>query len=167
MKQQQKNIPVDLITFDELVAPPTQPASPLSGNSEPHPRGAAMPVTADKPASKEPPKRPPPPSPYQIFTNPRTHVLGRNPWQVGAALIDSTVHQLDKRFGKPSGMYASRPSAPQKTNSQRNTEVNPQKAEITKKTATAGNDSDDDDFQVQLLLILYLCPYQIPLVTYM
>lgn len=148
-QEQQSNVQeptINLMTFDEPEAPPTQPACPLPGNSEPRPQEDA-PVITDKQTSKGSPQRPPPLTPYQMLSNPRTHILGRSPWQVGAAFIDSTMHHIDKRFGQPSGMYASRPNAPPKM------DVGPQKTEATKKddvAATAGNDTDDDEFQVEL-----------------
>lgn len=139
--QQQANVPepnINLMTFDEPVAPPTQPAYPLQGSSEPHPQEN---ITTDKQTSRGSPQRPPAPTPYQMLTNPRTHILGRNPWQIGAAFIDSTMHQFDKHVGQPSGMYACKPDAPKD-----------EKIEVSKKdhtTATPGNDTDDEEFQVE------------------
>ena len=150
-KQCQSNVQeptINLMTFDEPVAPPTQPACLLQDNSEPHPQEDA-PVVTHKQISKVSPQRPPPlATPYQMISNPRTHILGKNPLQVGAAFIDSTMHHIDKRFGQPSGMYAKRPDAPPKMDS------NPQKTEASKNDdapATANNDTDDDEFQVQLI----------------
>ena len=137
--QQQANVSepnINLMIFDEPVAPPTQPVYPLQGNSEPRPQEN---ITTDKQTSS--PQRPPAPTPYQMLTNPRTHILGRNPWQVGAAFIDSTMHQLDKHIGQPSGMYGCKPSAPKD-----------EKTEASKKddaTAIPGNDTDDEEFQVE------------------
>jgi len=145
-QQQQQSIvqepSINLLSFDEPVAVPTQPLCTFQGNPEPHPQ-ETKPVTVAKQTSKDSSQRPPPPTPYQILSNPRTHILGRNPWHVGATLIDSTMHHLDQRFGQSSGMYASRPSAPQKV------EVNSQKA-TKNDTAAAANDTDEDEFQVML-----------------
>ena len=138
--QQQVNVSepnINLMTFDELVATPTQPAYPLQGNSEPHSQEN---ITANKQTSRGSPQRPPAPTPYQMLTNPRAHILGRNPWQVGAAFIDSTMHQFDKHIGQPSGMYACKPGA-----------FKDEKMEVSKKddtSATPGNDTDDEEFQV-------------------
>lgn len=137
---------INLICFEESIALPTQPACPLQGNSEPRSQ-ETKPVTVVKQTSKDSPQRPPPLTPYQIFSNPRTHILGRNPWQVGAALIDSTMHHLDKRFGQTSGMYANRPSAPQKM-------VNVQKTEASKNDVPAANDTDDE-FQVTYTVCVF------------
>ena len=130
---------INLMCFDEPVAPPTQPAYPLQGNSEPRPQEN---ITTDKQTNRGSPQRPPAPTPYQMLSNPRAHILGRNPWQVGAAFIDSTMHQFDKHLGQPSGMYACKPSAPKD-----------EQMEASKKSdraATTGNDTDDDEFQVEL-----------------
>ena len=146
-QQQQTNVEeanINLMTFDEPVAPPTQPARPLQGNSGPRPQEN---TTTDKQTNKGSPQRPPPLSPYQMLSNPRTHILGRNPWQVGAALVDSAMHHIDKHIGQPSGMYAGRPGAPQKI------EIKDEKMEAFKNddtAATTGNDTDDDEFQVEL-----------------
>ena len=155
-QQQQPNMQqstINLMTFDEPAAPPNQPACPLQGNSEPHPQEDAL-VKTEKQTSKSSPQRPPPLTPIQMLANPRAHILGRNPWQVGAAFIDSTMHQIDKNFGQPSGIYASRPSAPPKA------EVNPQNTEAPKNdegAATAGNDTDDDDeFKVVLQIVIFV-----------
>ena len=168
-QQQQPNVQepsLNLMTFDEPAAPPTQPACPLQGNSEPRPQEGA-PVKTDNQTNKSSPQRPPPLTPLQMLSNPRTHILGKNPWQVGAAFIDSTMHHLDKKIGQPSGMYASRPSAPPKV------EVNPQHSEPPKNdVTTASNDTDDDDeFKVELhvcdhlMVISVGCFYRIALLT--
>ena len=143
LQQQQVNMEepsVNLMTFDEPVAPPTQPVCPFEGNSQPHPQEK----TTDKQTNKCSSQRPALPTPFQILSNPRTHILGRNPWQVGAALIDSTMHQLDNRIGRPSGMYSGKPSPPQKS------EIVYEKVEPSKNDSAlvTGNDTDDDEFQV-------------------
>ena len=171
-EQRQPNVQepsINLMIFDEPTAPPTQPVCPLQGNSEPHPQEDA-PVKTDTQTNKSSPQRPPPLTPIQMLSNPRTHILGRSPWQVGAAFIDSTMHHLDKKIGQPSGMYASRPSAPPKV------EVNPQSSEPSKNdvtTATGSNDTDDDgEFKVELhvcdplmIIISVCCFYRIALLT--
>ena len=70
-------------------------------------------------------------------------------------MFGSTMHQIDKKFGQPSGMHASRPSAPPKA------EVNPQNTEAPKNdggAATAGNDTDDDHdiFRVILQIVTFV-----------
>lgn len=160
-QQQQSSVEestINLMTFDEPVAPPTQPPCPLQGNSEPHPQENLPIVTTEKQTNKDSPQRPPPLTAYQMLSNPRTHILGRNPWQVGAAFVDSAMHQIDKHFGQPSGMYATRPNAPPKM------ELDVHKTEATRKddtTATAGNDTDDDEFQVMLhcVFVSYNCVF--------
>ena len=147
-QQQQANVEepnINLMTFDESVTLPTQLAHPYQGNSEPCPQENTT-VTTDKQINKASPQRPPAPTPYQMLSNPRTYILGRNPWQVGAAFIDSTMHHIDKHVGQPSGMYACRSSARQKS------EIKEEKTEASKNDDTAvtiGNDTDDDEFQVE------------------
>lgn len=148
-QQQQSNVQEptgNLITFDEPMASPTKP---LQGNSEPRPQ-EAVPGATDKLTSKGSPQRPPPLTPYQMLSNPRTHILGRNPWQVGAAFIDSTMNQIDQHFGQPSGMYATKSSTSQKMEN----EMNFQKKEASKNDTTPTGDTDDDEFQVELHVCL-------------
>ena len=147
LQQQQAKVEepsVNLMTFDEPVAPPTKPMCPPQGNSQPHPQEN----TTDKQGLS--PQRPALPTPLQMLSNPRTHILGRNPWQVGAALIDSTMHQLDNRIGQPSGMYCGKPSTPQKSETVYE-KVEPSKSDDTLATS---NDTDDDEFQVNSIKCL-------------
>ena len=142
---------VNLMTFEEPVVSSTQPVRP-TGLFDTHTAATVV----SKPAVLESSK-PPPVTPKQMIANPRTHIWGKNPFQVAAGFIDGAMHQLDTRVGQPSGVYAT--ATPKTTtapkhqpSSTTNQTLSPMKQPSAPPMMAACNDTantdDDEEFKV-------------------
>lgn len=145
-----KESSVNLMSSEEPVTAPTQPVRP-TGLFDTNTSATVV----SKPAVLESSK-PPPVTPKQMITNPRTHIWGKNPFQVAANFIDGAVHQFDTHVGQPSGVYATATpkttAVPkQKPSSTTNQSSSPAKQPSAPPMMTACNDttgSDDEEFKV-------------------
>ena len=163
-----KDSSVNLMTFEEPVVAPTQPVRP-TGLFDTNTAATVV----SKPLVLESSK-PPPVTPKQMITNPRTHIWGKNPLQVAAGFIDGAVHQFDTHVGQPSGVYATATPKTTAIPKQQPSSTSNQSANPTTKQPSAppmmaacndttGSD-DEEEFKVIIesnFAAIYRCDFRI------
>jgi len=140
---------VNLMTFEEPMVTPSQPVRSTELLDS---------TVVSKPAVLESSK-PPPVTPKQMITNPRTHIWGKSPFQVAAGFIDGAMHHFDTHVGQPSGLYATgtpKISASKQQPSSTTNQSTKQPSAPPMMTAcndTTGSD-DDEEFKVNLAVMV-------------